>query len=189
MRPDAGREDEVRSEWAVPASVRISAEVDLTRLDPAAHDTRPGRQCIAVKKAGGRCTAPARKDGLLCTAHAGHLDSTAGGHARAAKIREQKGEAEERMVASRLGARAVIRQSILDRHDDLRATIDNLLDDAKGGDRRAQQILLGYLTQGFGSPTVPDGAETPPDGGLDVTQLSTEELRDLANGRASDRSV
>lgn len=172
----------MRAEWSVPEGVVIAPDVDLSRNDPAGQEGTARRRCISVRKAGGRCSVNAMNGRALCSAHSGHLDSSAGGRAKADKIQGQKAEAEERMVTSRLGARAIIRQAILEEADNLTKTVKDLVQAAASGDRKAAALVLPYLTQGFGTPNVPADAETPPDAGFDVSQLTVEELRQLANG-------
>lgn len=182
MKPSerAEREAEVRGEWGVPEGVVIAREADLTRADPASEDGVTRRRCIAQTRAGKRCPTVARRDEVLCTAHAGKLDSSAGGRAKAEKSLAVKEEARERLVIAEMGARAVIRQTIIERAEDLRQTVSGLTRDAAAGDRRAQALLVQYLDQGFGKATVQAGETTPPDDTAGLHALTDDELRALA---------
>src|SRR5262245_15258234 len=111
-------ETEVRGEWAVPDGVTLAEDVDLAASDPA-RVTPTRRQCCATRKAGGRCSAPAKSDTLVCTAHAGTLDSSAGGLARAARHSEKMEEAENRAIVALAGARSAIRAEVLERAEQL----------------------------------------------------------------------
>jgi hypothetical protein len=160
----------------IPAETLIAPEVDLGKPDPAQEETR--RRCIALTRAGARCRVNAMTDGLLCPAHAGRLDSSAGGRAKAEKHLRLVQEADERMVEARMGARAVIAARAIERASDLRDAFDTVLDDAKAGNAQAARTLLGYLTAAF-----PDTAPPTPTGeGGDLVSLSTSELRALAFG-------
>lgn len=171
---DDVRDDVRRGEWAIPAGVDVAPGVDLAAADPAAVDGR--RFCVAVTRAGGRCSAPPLRDLVLCSPHAGLMDAREGGKARAARTLARRQEAEERMVLAEMGARALIRAEVVKHGEDLRTLVAGLMADAARGDRKAAQLLLGYLTQGYGSPAVLAGEHTPPDGD-DITSLSTAELR------------
>lgn len=163
----------------LPKGVTQDPSVDSEALDPC----RTGavkRQCVAARKAGGRCTAPALTGLVLCSAHAGKLDSTAGGKARAKALRDSKNQAVNRLVEARMGTRAVVASALAEKHDEVRATIHGLADRAADGDRQAALALIPWINQGLGMPGQPldQGAA---DGGQveDLSKLSTAQLKAL----------
>jgi hypothetical protein len=162
--------------WLIPAGVTVAPGIDLTAEDPAAQEGKR-RECVALTRRQARCTAPALGDSILCTAHAGKLDQSAGGRARAQQLRLVQEEAETRMVEARLGARAVIAARAIERAADLRDAFDVILDNALAGDKTSARTLLGYLQAAF-----PDASmgNAPKGEGGELTSMSTEELRALA---------
>ena len=132
---------------SMPEGVVVHPDVDWGADDPSAVPGRQ-RQCVAVTKAGHRCTVPAIAGLVLCSAHAGRLDSSAGGHARAQKLRLVAEEAETRMVEARMGTRAVVASALREKHEELRATVHQLADRAAAGDRQCALALLPFM-QGY----------------------------------------
>lgn len=162
--------------WAIPEGVTVAPEVDLSAADPAASGKR--RQCVALTRKGARCPTTCPADSILCAAHAGKLDASAGGRARAQTLRLVREEAEERMVIARMGARAVVAARAVERAADLREAFDVVLDDTIAGDKQQARALLGYLSWAF-----PEAQEAERPGGeaSDLTSLSTAQLRALAH--------
>ena len=173
------------SEWLIPETVTVAEGVDLGASDPAASDEGK-RRCVAVRRAGGRCSAPAPAGGLLCNAHAGRLDASAGGHARARTLAGKRQEQEERDAAARLGTRGAIRAELARQAEAIRETVAGLARDAAAGDRKAASLLLGYLNQGLGAPVVQAGADAPPDASVPLERLSDAALRELAFGAGAE---
>lgn len=170
---------------AIPLHVVVDDSVDLDTPDPSliADGIDAGRRvCIAARRAGGRCTAVAPADSLLCNAHSGRLDPSAGGRARAAKVTEARDKAEAADRARRLGTRAVI-AAVFDREAaKVEATVSTLLSMAAEGDRQAALAVIPYLNQGLGMPTErvvlaePQSAE-------DLQEMDTAALAEWARSR------
>jgi hypothetical protein len=169
----------------IPRNVQVDESVDLHCDDPALLKGR--RVCIAKTRRGARCGASALRDVLLCNAHAGGLDSRAGGRARAERIRRQRDAAEERAVLSRMGTRATIAAVLTNRHDAVAAAVNLLLDDASDKSSptrlKSAQLLLPYVDQALGKPT--ERVEHPtPSSFEELEQMDTEQLEALvARGR------
>lgn len=163
--------------WLIPETVTVAPGIDLAAPDPAHVPGQVKRQCVALTRAGARCTSPSARDGVLCTAHAGRLDSAAGGRAKAARHLEAVREREDRVAIARLGARAVIAQRALERAADLRKAFDVILDNALEGDKQQARTLLGYLQAAF--PEVEEQERSTPEGQA-LTSMSTDQLRALA---------
>lgn len=138
---------------AVPGHVALWPEVDLGAEDPTWVAETGRRLCIATRRAGGRCLAPPGLHSVLCNAHAGRLDASAGGLALAEKRRQARTSAEERAAWARLGTRGVIAARLAARADAVAATVDVLLDAASSGDLASAKLLVPYLNQGLGLPT------------------------------------
>ena len=144
--------------FRIPEGVKVDPSVSLGADDAAL--TQDGRrQCVATRKAGGRCTAAAVRGHLLCAVHEGRAEPAAGGRARAAKLRQQREAAEERSVLSRLGTRAVIAQALLERHEQVAAAVQLLADDAADENAphaqrlKSAQALIPWIDQALGRPT------------------------------------
>ena len=60
---------------SLPEGVTRDPSVDWEALDPCRTGAAK-RQCVAARKSGGRCTAPALTGQVLCSAHAGRLDAS-----------------------------------------------------------------------------------------------------------------
>lgn len=163
---------------SIPDGVTVADGIDFLAPDPALTDAGK-RQCVALTRAGARCSAHPPREQVLCSAHSGRLDASAGGHARARTLAAKREQARERDEQARLGTRGAIRAALADAQEDVRETVLGLARDARAGDRKAQQLLLGYLNQGLGTPTVLAGESAPPDA-HDVAHLSDEDLRALA---------
>jgi hypothetical protein len=165
---------------SMPAGVQLAPELTLDSPDPAA--TSSGRrQCVAANKAGARCGVNAIRGLIVCSAHAGRLDSSAGGKAKAEKARAEREEAQNRAIEARLGTRAIIAAALREKAPELRAAIHQLADRAAEGDRQAALAILPFLDQAHGRPgaelpaTIPlgDGEE------LDLRGLDTASLQAL----------
>lgn len=156
--------------------------VDMGAVDPARIEgTARERRCVAAKSDGERCGAAPPKEEIYCSAHSGRLDASSGGQARAAKLRREREEAHALAVEARLGTRAVVARVLTDRHDDVRAVVNGLLDDALDGslpprERRACRLaLLPFVDQALGKPR--ESVEvTVPSSVADVEDMSLEEL-------------
>jgi hypothetical protein len=163
---------------AIPLTVVVADDVDLGTADPAliADGLDAGRRvCIATRRAGGRCTANAPADALLCNAHSGRLDPRSGGLARAAAQREARNEAEREAAAGRLGTRGLIAAVFREEAAQLGQALRTLIALAADGDRAAALALIPYLNQGLGMPTerVEVGA---PSSAADLAAMGTDEL-------------
>jgi hypothetical protein len=173
---------------AIPLTVVIADGVDLETADPAlvTDGFDQGRRlCIAERRAGGRCQAGAPADSLLCNAHSGRLDSSAGGHARAESLRAQRREAEQDAAAGRLGTRGLIARVFVEESQQLGKALRTLIAMAADGDRDAAKALIPYLNQGLGMPT--ERVEMQQPGSVsDLAAMGTDELRQyVARRRAA----
>lgn len=160
----------------LPEGVTRDPTVDWEALDPC----RTGavkRQCVATRKSGGRCTAPALTALVLCSAHAGKLDASLGGKTRAERVNARKDEAETRFVEARLGTRAVVASALAAKHEQIRAAISALADLAAEGDRQAALALIPWINQGLGMPGAVAPESNASDTPKDLRSLSTHELR------------
>jgi hypothetical protein len=168
----------------LPEAVVVADEVDLDSPDPAAVDGGR-RQCVSERQQGGRCTAPPLLTGLLCSAHAGKLDASAGGHALAKQRKEAREAAEERAALARSGVRAIAAEALREKATEIRLAIHSLADSAAGGDRQAALALIPWLNQALGLPT--ERVEmVQPRSSAEVAALSDEELAALvASGRVA----
>ena len=180
MSPGAQAEVEAeRIEWALPEGLTLAPEVSLDAHDPA-DVGGPRRLCVALARAGTRCRATAPRGAILCNAHAGTLDSSAGGHARAAKLRLVREGAENRAAAARLGTRGVVAEALREKHAEIRLAIHGLADRAASGDRAAALALIPWLNQGMGMPATSGSVEvSTPEGAMPLDALDTASLRAL----------
>jgi hypothetical protein len=167
------------SGWpSFPPGVLPNDSVDLDADDPCRVEGRSTRQCVGSRADGERCGAVPVTGTLLCSLHAGLLDSAQGGRARAEKARERRREAEEALGRRSLGTRAMIADVLHDRAEDVAKVVNALIDRAAAGDQRAQALLLPYIDQALGKPqervehTVPGSAE-------EIASASDESLRAL----------
>lgn len=158
---------------AIPLHITVWDEVNLDAADPAETDTR--RQCVAVRRAGGRCTATAPANSLLCNAHSGVLDPRAGGLARAQQQREASESQEERERVGRLGTRALIADTLAAQGLKVKRTVEVLLDAASQGDLAAAKAVIPYLNQGLGMPTE-HVALSAPETSEDLAAMGTADL-------------
>lgn len=168
-----------------PPAWTLGPGVDLDALDPTLTDG--GRRvCIAATKAGARCQAPAIRDEVLCSHHAGRLDAAAGGHARAQKLRLVRESAENRVITARMGTRATIAAALAEKHEQIRLAVHNLADRAADGDRQAALAILPFITQALGTPAaaaptlVGEGADA-----VDLSALDTASLKALLSPEPS----
>jgi hypothetical protein len=169
----------------LPKGVTRHPSVDWEVLDPCRTGAAK-RQCVAVTKAGQRCSAPALTALVLCSAHAGRLDARAGGRARAKALRDAKDLAETRFVEARLGTRAVVASALAAKHAEIRSAISALADMAAEGDRQAALALIPWINQGLGMPgSVVPLANASDNEARDLRSLSTAELRALLMTPAS----
>jgi hypothetical protein len=171
------------SSGAVPAHIIVSPDVDLDAEDPARVQETGRRRCIAVRQAGGRCTVTPCHSGVTCPVHAGLLQASEGGKAKARKSREAKITAEERTRLARIGSRGVIQEALAEKAEQLRATVHTLLDAAATGDLQAAKLVAPYLNQAYGMPTerlVHEVPQTPEE----IRQLPTAELLRLVRESA-----
>jgi hypothetical protein len=163
----------------------LAPGVDLDSDDPAAVEGRT-RQCVALTKAGARCSAPALTSDLVCSAHAGLLDASAGGLARAQKLRLVREEAQERAVEAAMGTRATIAAALREKHAEIRLAVHGLADRAADGDRQAALALLPFVTQALGTPS-PSGPDVVRVEGesVDLSALDTASLKALLAAQPS----
>lgn len=170
---------------AIPLTVVVWDDVNLDTADPAlvGDGFDAGRRvCIATRRAGGRCTANAPADSLLCNAHSGRLDPRQGGLARAAARQEASREAEEEARVGRLGTRGLIAATFQREARKVQATVETLLDMAADGDRQAALALIPYLNQGLGMPT--ERVEmSQPETAADLAAMGTDDLARWAAAR------
>ena len=124
----------------LPDGVTVAAEVDLDSPDPTLTEGR--RRCVSVSKAGTRCQVNAITGLLVCSAHAGRLDSSAGGKAKAEKLRLVAEEAQERAINARLGTRAIVAAALAEKHAEIRLAVHQLADAEAEGDRQCALALL-----------------------------------------------
>ena len=168
-----------RLDAILPAGVTVAPEVALDSDDPAYVQGRT-RQCVALTKAGARCSVPAVAGILVCTAHAGRLDASAGGKARAQKLRLVSEEAQNREITARMGTRAIVASALAEKHEEIRLAIHELADRAADGDRQCALALLPYMTQALGTPAQAGPAVLPTgEGEVDLSTLDTASLRAL----------
>ena len=163
--------------------------VDMSAEDPCRIPGDSWRRCIASRSDGERCGASVPHEERYCAAHAGKLDPSKGGKAKAAKLQAEKDEAHALAVEARLGTRAILARVFQDRHDDVRAIVNGLLDDAKdeslpSRERRACRLaLLPFIDQALGKPkeqvelTVPTTVEEVKDLSLSDLYKLRDELR------------
>lgn len=176
---------------AVPLGVRIADGVDLD--EALASDTDPSlteagrRVCIAERRAGGRCTAAATEDSLLCFAHSGRLDASAGGRAAAQRHQERALSEAERARLARLGTRGVIADTLARKPALVRQAVLVLLEDAASGDRVAAKALIPYLNQGLGMPTETVQVGTP-ESSHDLERMDTADLAAFVASRRAEQA-
>jgi hypothetical protein len=153
--------------------------VDLAALDPALLDD--GRRlCVAATKAGERCSAPAITSLLLCSFHSGRLDPSAGGKAKAERLRLVREEATNREITARMGTRAIVAAALAEKHEEIRLAIHDLADRASEGDRQCALALLPYMTQALGTPAQAGPPVLQVEGeDVDLSTLDTASLRAL----------
>jgi len=161
------------------AAWTLAPGVDLDSEDPALV-AEGKRICIALTKAGARCSAPALTAANLCSAHAGRLDARRGGQARAEKLRLGREDAEKRAADARLGTRAIVTAALAEKHEQIRLAIHGLADRAADGDRAAALALIPWINQGLGMPATSGSVEVhTPEGALPLDALDTASLRAL----------
>jgi len=167
---------------ALPDGVVLAEGIDVDAEDPA-EEERGRRRCIATKKAGGRCTAPAANGYLLCGVHAGLADPRKGALARAQKLREARERREERAALSRMGTRSVVATALAEKAEQVHKAVALLCDSAAAGDLKSAQALIPWLNQALGMPT--ERVEHRKPSSLDeLEQMDTEQLEQLvAAGR------
>ena len=164
----------------IPPGITLAPEVDSEAADPAL--TEGGRRvCVAATVAGPRCQAPAIRDLILCSAHAGRLDSAAGGRARAEQLRLVRDEAQNREITARLGTRAIVANALKEKHEEIRLAVHALADLASEGDRQAALALIPWINQGLGMPSPTQATAVVQVEGeeLDLKSLDTAQLRAL----------
>jgi hypothetical protein len=161
---------------AIPLDVLLDDDVDLDADDPSLVGDR--RQCVAVRRAGGRCTSAPLRYGLLCASHSGLLDPAEGGRAKARKRQEELVSDEEVMRLARLGARGTVADRFTARPGVLARVIDTLMDMAAAGDTGAAKALIPYMNQGFGMPTERVEVLTP-ESRADIESMPTDQLAQL----------
>lgn len=174
---------------AVPLNVEIAVDLDalFDPSDPCRVES--GRRfCIATRRAGGRCTAPPVTHSLLCTPHAGLLDSAAGGRAKAEKHRNQGLDADEQARLARLGARGVIAVTANEHPLLMRRAFLTLLEDAAAGDRTAAKLVGPWLNQGLGMPTESVVVKRP-ESIEDLASMPTSDLAALVAERKAARQL
>lgn len=163
---------------AIPLHVVIADGVNLDSADPALIEDSGRRACVAERRAGGRCTAPPATHSLLCNAHSGRLDASAGGHARARQVRERQESQEERARLARLGPRAVIAETLAANASRLQRTVEVLLTAASEGDLAAAKLVAPYINQAHGMPAQRVETHEVSDDTLgDLSSLTTEQLQ------------
>jgi hypothetical protein len=164
----------------IPEGVQVAGEVDQGAEDPALGEDGV-RRCIALTRAGERCLTRPALDLVLCNAHAGRLDPRKGGQARARKLRLVAERAMDRRAEAALGTRAVVAAALREKHDEIRAAIHLLADQASAGDRQAALALIPWINQGLGLPAAQAGLVTDPNTGeqTDLSALSTAQLKAL----------
>lgn len=168
-----------------PPGVGWADGVDIEAEDPALLDSGR-RSCVTVTRAGARCGAPPLRGHLLCTPHAGLLDSRAGGAAKAKKRREAEEKAESQVATARLGTRAVVAAALASKHREITSAIGVLADSAASGDVRSAQALIPWINQGLGMPT--ERLEHRVPGSLDeLKALETSQLEELVAARRRQR--
>ena len=178
MTPDEVPEEGL--DRGLPDTVTLAAGVDLDTEDPC-DVGGTYRLCVAATKRGARCSAPALTNAILCTAHAGRLDASAGGKARAEQLRLVAEEAQERAINARLGTRAIVAAALAEKHAEIRLAVHQLADAAAEGDRQCALALLPYMTQALGLPSTAQATPIPTgDGGeVDLSTLDTAQLKAL----------
>ena len=178
MPPDEDAEEGL--DRGLPEGVTLAPGVDLDSDDPSYMAGRT-RQCVALTRAGARCSVPAVAGLVICTAHAGRLDAAAGGKAKAEKLRLVAEEAQERAINARLGTRAIVAAALAEKHAEIRLAVHQLADAAAEGDRQCALALLPYMTQALGLPSTAQATPIPTgDGGeVDLSTLDTAQLKAL----------
>jgi hypothetical protein len=181
QRPESRRTETIR--WpGLPDGTALAEGIDLDAEDPA-EEERGRRRCIATKKAGGRCTAPAANGYLLCGIHAGLADPRKGALARAKKLREARERREDRAAVARLGTRAVVATALAEKAEQVHQAVRLLCDSAAAGDLKSAQALIPWINQALGMPT--ERVEHRKPGSLEeLEQMDTAQLEALvAAGR------
>lgn len=179
-----------------PPGVALAPEIDLRAEDPAETGERfktgngfSTRQCVAARQDGLRCRTVALTGHVLCVFHTGRADSRAAAHALAAKRRSLKQSAEEVLAMRRLGTRALVAETLVEKAAEVRGAVAFLAntaadEKASQADRmKAATALIPWLNQALGNPTervehrLPSSVE-------DVEGLATSQLEALvAQGR------
>ena len=167
---------------AIPLDVAIADGVDLDSEDPSYIQETGRRLCVGERRAGGRCTAPAHRAGLLCSAHSGLIDPASGARARAEKRRQQLISDEEVARLVRIGIRGVAAELLHARPLVTARIVDTLMDMAAAGDLQAIKALPLWLNQGLGMPTETVRVEDPASSD-DIRSMPTDELRAWAAAR------
>lgn len=167
-------------------SLRPHPSVDMTQDDPSRIIGDPWRRCVSSKRDGDRCMAPAPKGANYCMSHQGKFDPSIGGKAKAAKAALVKAEAHALAVEAKLGTRAIVAGVLKERHDDVRAVVNGMLDDAldetlPSRERRAMRLaLLPYFDQALGKPRETVDVQLPATS-EDVEGMSLAELKAVAS--------
>ena len=161
---------------AVPLNVELAVDPDDLH-DPDDPCLQPDgkRRCVSTRRAGGRCTAQPGPHSLLCNAHSGRLDPSAGGRARAQKHAVARIDEAEEARLRRLGTRGVIADTMARNPGLVAQATLVLLEDAAKGDRGAAKLIGPFLNQGLGLPT--ERVEiTTPSSADDLDQMDTAQL-------------
>lgn len=164
---------------AIPLDVQLAVDEEamkaaLDGTDPSITDS--GRRiCIAVRRAGGRCTASAPASSLLCNMHSGVVDPAAGGRALAEKRRNAATSEAEVLRMVRVGARGVVAERLHARPLVTARVVDTLMDMAASGDVTAAKALVPWMNQGLGMPTETVHVTTP-ESLTDLERLGTADL-------------
>jgi hypothetical protein len=169
----------------IPDGLTLADGINLSLADPA-YVGEPGtpRRCIAARpeRQDGRCAMRAMRAGLVCSAHAGLLDSAAGGRARAEKRRLAVLAAEDRVAERSLGVRAALSAQLQREQAKIEQAVQHLIDVASAGDTKAAMALLPWLDQALGKPMPLEQQSGSSTG--DLAHLSSEELAEIvAAGR------
>lgn len=183
LEPDDGPATrELRSGYRLPFTVTVADDVDLDAEDPSLNPTG-GRTCVSTRMAGGRCGATAVNGEVLCSIHSGRLNPADGAKAKHEARRRAEERADQALSLQKLGTRAVVAQTLVAEADNVRKTVQSLLERASTGDIRAATALIPWLNQGLGMPTERVEHQLPgtPD---EVMKASTAALAELvAEGR------
>lgn len=169
-------------DWpALPPGVGWADGVNIDADDPCLIDS--GRRiCIAVKRAGGRCGAPAVGDELLCSMHSGRADPRLAAKTRHENAAQRQEDAETKVALARMGTRALVAAALARKHSEIDKAIGHLADAAAKGDLKSAQALIPWLNQGLGMPTERLEHRTP-GSREELEQLETAQLEALVAER------